>query len=34
MHAKRVRLLDFDLGSLTLLLFGTGAAVFLAVSGI
>lgn len=33
MHAKRVLLLDYDLGSLALLLIGTGAAAFLALGG-
>jgi hypothetical protein len=33
MHAKRVLWFDCDLGSLALLLIGTGAAAFLALSG-
>jgi hypothetical protein len=33
MHAKRVLLLDCDVGSLALLLIGTSAAAFLAPSG-
>jgi hypothetical protein len=33
MHAKRVLFLDYDLGSLALLLIGTGAAALLALSG-
>jgi hypothetical protein len=33
MHARRVLLLDCDLGSLALLLLGTSAAALLALSG-
>jgi hypothetical protein len=33
MHAKRVLWLDFDLGSLAMLLIGTSAVCFLALSG-
>jgi hypothetical protein len=33
MHAKRVLLLEYDLGALALLLIGTGAAALLVISG-